>query len=228
MTPNSTEDAQCAPHELPHDDLPRLNTIKDSAAYAKDGITEDLHPAFASSGVRYDTNRDCFAADSEDVYDEAVLFDSQKAFADALKQYQNGVKLKYKSQIDLCATHTWNEVMEYADRARNKYTGVGQKGIMKKIDNGLKTFQTAAPAIEAWLKLLPSTSIYGSIVCGGLTIILEVSIDGLRYIAMGADWKAGGSPTRKAPKGDPECSRPDAPVYRESGILHANIRLSAD
>ena len=180
MTTVSTEDSQYVPHEHLHDDLPRLNPIKDSATYAKDHVTEDLHPAFANSGLRYDNARDCFAAESEDIYNEAALFDSQKAFADALKQFQQGVKPKYKSQIDLCATHTWNEVMEYADQARNEYTGVGQKGIMKKITHGQKTFQTAAPAIEAWLKLLPSTSIYGSIVCGGLTIILEVSIDGLR------------------------------------------------
>jgi hypothetical protein len=64
--------------------------------------------------------------------------------------------------------------MEQAERARNEYTGVGKEGIIKKIDSGLRTFQTAAPAIEAWLKLLPSTTIYGSIVCGGFTVILEV------------------------------------------------------
>ena len=177
MTPNPTRDSQSdSDNESLHDDLPSPNAIKDSAAYAKNRVTEDLHPAFEGSGFRYDTSSDRFAAESEEVYDGAALCDSQKAFSNALEQFQQGVKPKYKSQIDLRATHTWKEVMEYADEARKKYTGVDQKGILKKIDHGLKTFQTAAPAIEAWLKLLPSTSIYGSVVCGGVTIILEVRI----------------------------------------------------
>ncbi|KAL8823067.1 MAG: hypothetical protein Q9191_006209 [Dirinaria sp. TL-2023a] len=164
MTPNLTRDSQSIPDdETLRDDLPSPNTFKESATYAKNRVTEDLHPAFEGSGLKYDTSNDCFAAESEDLYDEAALFDSQKAFSNALEQFQQGVKPKYKSAIDLRATHTWNEVMEYADEARKKYTGVGQRGILKKIDHGLKTFQTAAPAIEAWLKLLPSTSIYGSV-----------------------------------------------------------------
>ncbi|KAL8686212.1 MAG: hypothetical protein Q9224_005519, partial [Gallowayella concinna] len=126
--------------------------------------------------IKYDTKHDCFAADFEGIYDEATLFDCQRAFADALEQFQQGVKSKYESRIDLVASHSWDEVIEYANEARNKYVGVDRKGIMKKIDHRLKTFQTAAPAIEAWLKLLPSTSTYGSVVCGGLTLILEAAI----------------------------------------------------
>lgn len=72
--------------------------------------------------------------------------------------------------------------MKHVDEARTKYTGVRQEGNAKNIFHRLRTFQTTAPAIEAWLKLLPSTSIYGSIVCGGLTIILEVcSLNSLRF-----------------------------------------------
>lgn len=168
----------------PQDDQANLNVSNDSVAFAQSQVTNDLHPAFADSGFRYDTSSDRFATEVEDAYDEAALFDSQRAFADALEQFQLGVKPKYESQIDLRATHSWKDVMKYADEARDKYTGVGQRGIMKKIDTGLKTFQTAAPAIEAWLKLLPSTSIYGSIICGGLTIILEVCINQVRSSAM--------------------------------------------
>ena len=150
-------------------------STKDAAAYARYRITEDLHPAFADTGIDYNTQTDSFAADVDEIYDEATLFDSQKAFANALEQFQQGIKCKYKSKIDLRESHSWDEVMKYANEARDKYTGIDKRGITKKINNKLKTFQTAAPAIQAWLKLLPSTSTYGSIVCGGLTIILEVS-----------------------------------------------------
>ncbi|KAL8688806.1 MAG: hypothetical protein Q9218_005371 [Villophora microphyllina] len=160
-----------------HEDIPSPSPIKDSTAYAQSRIIEDLHPAFVDSSFRYDTTKDLFAAEFEEVYDESALLDCQQAFAEALRQFQEGVKPKYKSQIDLNATHTWNEVIQYVDEARKKYTGVDQRGIARKINNGLKKFQTAAPAIQAWLKLLPSIAFFGSIVCGGLTIILEAAVN---------------------------------------------------
>lgn len=156
------------------DDALSGSFVKDSLQYAEDHVDEDLHPAFDDCGISYDSENDCFCAVSEGVYDDTALFDSQQAFANALEQYQKGANQKYESQIDLATAHTWSEVMEQADKARKEYTGVDKEGIMKKINAGLRTFQTAAPAIEAWLKLLPSTTIYGSIVCGGFTIILEV------------------------------------------------------
>jgi len=184
MTPNPIDDSRLIPNEPPLGDLRIPTPVKDSVAYAQSQVTEDVHPAFGDAGLRYDQNNDCFVTEAEEVYDEAALFDGQRAFAAALQQFQQGVKPKYKSQIDLSANRTWGEVIDYADEARRKYTGVGQKGIMKKIDHGLKSFQTAAPAIEAWLKLLPSTTWYGSILCGGLIIVLEVCINRLGFVRM--------------------------------------------
>lgn len=171
---DSMEDLNAILDVKESDDEESRDLLRDSAAFAKNRVTEDLHPAFGDSGIRYDMTKDCFASDLDEVYDETTLLDSQRAFADALERFQQGVKPKYQSKIDLHAKHNWKEVIECANEARNEYKGVGRKGIVKKIDHRLKSFQTAAPAIEAWLKLLPSTSTYGSVVCGGLTIILEV------------------------------------------------------
>ena len=171
---DSTEGLHVALDVEDIDDEKCRNHLRDSAALAKNRVTEDLHPAFGDSKIRYDMTDDCFTSDLDEVYDETTLLDSQRAFADALERFQQGVKPKYQCKINLHAKHNWNEVMECANEARNDYKGVGRKGIVKKIDHRLKSFQTAAPAIQAWLKLLPSTSTYGSVVCGGLTIILEV------------------------------------------------------
>ncbi|KAI4169205.1 MAG: hypothetical protein LQ343_005867 [Gyalolechia ehrenbergii] len=173
---NPSRDDQLATTETIYDEPSSSNHTNDSAAYAENHVTEDLHPAFAEAGIGFDTSNDCFAAKCDEVYDETALIDSEKAFTDALEQFQQGVKPKYKSQIDLRETHSWDEVMQYANEARDKYTGVDKKGIAKKINNRLRTFQTAAPGIQAWLKLLPSTSTYGSVVCGGFTIILEAAV----------------------------------------------------
>ncbi len=212
---DSMEDLQAALNAVDCEDQTSPSLFKDSAAFARNCVTEDLHPAFGDSGIRYDSTYDCFAPEIEEIYDETTLLDSQKAFADALEQFQQGVKPKYQSKIDLRAQQSWNEVMECANEARREYEGVGRKGIVKKIDHRLKSFQTAAPAIEAWLKLLPSTSTYGSVVCGGLNIILEVLISGKVVQEAEADQEAGRYPTQAAPKGDPECLGPNASVHRE-------------
>ncbi|KAL9589576.1 MAG: hypothetical protein Q9203_001642, partial [Teloschistes exilis] len=88
----------------------------------------------------------------------------------------------FRSKVDLTATHTWTEVIEYAEVARRKYTGVEQKGIARKINNGRKKFQTAAPAIEAWLKLLPSTSCYGSVAAVNLRKLRKETLNALDQI----------------------------------------------
>ena len=176
MASSPHEASQRVPDDGARDGLQNRRLTGEAATYAKKHITEQLHAAFVDSGIKYDNSIDRFAPEIEDSCDEASLYDSKKAFVDALQCYQQDVKPKYKSQVDLDGVHTWDEVTKYAEEARDKYLGVGQTGIMKKIDQRLKTFQSAAPAIKAWLKLLPSTSIYGSVVCGGLTIILEVGI----------------------------------------------------
>ena len=174
MTPTAAHTDQYGLDNPSHDNASASTPRSESVRYAEERVAADLHPAFADAGVSYDPNIGCFTAEPEDVYDEAALFDSQQAFANALEEFQKGVEPSYRSHVDLQATHTWGEVLEQVDEARNRYRGVRQDGIVKKINNRLKTFQTAAPAIQAWLKLLPSTSIYGSVICGGLTIILEV------------------------------------------------------
>ena len=177
---------------------------KDSIGFAENHLTSDLHPIFADARISYDSNNDRFAAaEPDEVYDEAALFDNQQAFAESLDKFQQGVEPRYKSQIDLRSTHTWDEVMKQAEEARNKYTGVGQEGIVKKINHGLRTFQTAAPAIQAWLKLLPSTSTYGSVVCGGLTIILEVGIlDRIEWSCIKSWLDLGSNSSSKTAKGN--------------------------
>ena len=176
MASNSSEISQRVPDEDPRDGLLNRRLTGEAAIYAGKHITEDLHPAFVDSGIKYDYSIDRFAPEIEDSCDEASLYEDKKAFVEALQCYQQDVTPKYKSQVDLDGVHTWDEVIKYAEKARNDYLGVGQTGIMMKIDQRFKTFQSAAPAIKAWLKLLPSTSIYGSVVCGGLTIILEVEL----------------------------------------------------
>ena len=169
MTESSQSDPDsCSLREEPP---PERHLINTSVDYTDNHVTEKLHPAFGSSNINYDEEFDIFLKQSDTSFDEQALISSKQTFLEALKQYQDEADPKFKGQVDLERSHTWEDVLKEVEIARNEYKGDGRKSIRKC---ALRNFHTAAPAIEAWLKLLPSTSIYGSIVCGGFTIILEV------------------------------------------------------
>ena len=148
-----------------------VNTAVD---YTDNHVAKELHPAFENSDISYNDESDLYRARPDTLTDEKALFDTQQAFSKALEEYEKEADPKLKTGIDLKSTHTWDGVMKQVEAACNEYKGVGKEGFLTSIRCGWRNFHTAAPAIEAWLKLLPSTSIYGSIFCGGLTIILEV------------------------------------------------------
>lgn len=158
----------------PTEDLSFRHLANPSVDYTDNHVKGDLHPAFQDPETTYSDDSDNFVARPDTITDEKALSDSQQAFSKALQDYEKDADPKYKTGIDLKVVHTWDGVIKEAEIACDKYKGVGKEGIMTSIRCGLRNFHSAAPAIEAWLKLLPSTSIYGSVVCGGLTIILEV------------------------------------------------------
>ena len=155
-------------HSLLPDDFSDGHLASD---YSDNHVDGKLHPAFSDSNMRDD---DCSSDESDAAYDDKELFDCQKTFKHELQLYEDGADPNYKTGVDLMTSHTWRDVMAEVENARSKYTGVEKKGIRKKIGNGWKNFISAAPAIEAWLELLPNNTLYGSVLCGGLTIILEV------------------------------------------------------
>ena len=145
-----------------------------ASEFSDNHVDGQLHPAFSNSEIRNDCDAGYSSDESDAVHDDKALFDCREAFHHELQGYEDGADPKYKTGIDLMSPHTWKDVMAEVEIARKKYEGVEKKGIKKKIGNGWKNFVSAAPAIEAWLELLPNNSLYGSVLCGGLTIILEV------------------------------------------------------
>lgn len=152
-----------------------------ASEYSDNHVDETLHPAFSKSSIHNDCDADYSSDESDAVHDEKALFDCQEAFKHELQMYEDGADLSYRTGVDLMTTHTWADVMAEVETVRRKYDGKEEKGIKRKIGNGWKTFISAAPAIEQWLEMLPNSSLYGSVLCGGLTIILEVR-SGVRSI----------------------------------------------
>jgi hypothetical protein len=106
MTPDIAKNVESELEQRPSGDALGPHLVRDSLQYAESHVNEGLHPAFADTGIRYDSENDCFSAESERLFDEAALFDSQQAFVDALEQFQKGANAKYKSQINLRTAHT--------------------------------------------------------------------------------------------------------------------------
>ena len=167
---------QSIPDELSssYEKLSVPHLVNTAVDYTDNHVNEELHSAFKDSGIKYDDASDQFSDRPDTTIDEKALSDRQQAFSEALAQYEKEADPKFKTGIDLKRTHTWEEVLKQVEKACNEYKGTGEKKL-SSIRGGLRSFSTAGPAIELWLKLLPSTTIYGSILCGGLTIILEVS-----------------------------------------------------
>lgn len=145
-----------------------------ASEYSDNHVDGNLHPAFSDSRVQNDCDGDDSSNESDTAYDDKALFDCQEEFKHELQGYEDGVDPRYRTGVDLMTTHTWGDVMTEVEIARGRYEGKEEKGIRKKIGSGWKNFISAAPAIEAWLEMLPNNSLYGSVLCGGLTIIVEV------------------------------------------------------
>ena len=150
-----------------------VNVSKD---YIDNHVDEELHPGFSDPGFAYSSQKDCFAVPvREDSFrDDDTLYSCQQRFAKALQEYEDNVDPKFRTGLELQKTYTWNDVLDQVEIARNEYNGVQKEGNKKSIRHGLRKFSTAAPAVEGWLKLLPEDSIYASIFCGGIRLILGV------------------------------------------------------
>lgn len=147
--------------------------INTSVDFTVNHVDKELHSAFSDSGYSYDSEADRFAPETVATNGNKEPFEYQE-FKDELQKFTETARLSDTIRPDLIDNCTWDDLMEQVDIAREEYRGTDKKGIMKNIENGFKNFAAAAPAMEQWLHLLPSTSIYGSLVSGGITIILRV------------------------------------------------------
>ncbi len=151
--------------------------INNSKDYIESHVDKDLHQALSDEGLIYSPNKDCFTEREDNISEKNDLFSHQQRFAKALQEYEEKVNPKYRTGFNLQNTYTWDDVIARVEEARNQYQGVeknGKKGNLIRIRHRLRSFSKAAPAIQDWLKLLPGDSIYASVLCGGLGLILGV------------------------------------------------------
>jgi hypothetical protein len=102
--------------------------------------------------------------------------EEKKRFSDALAEWESKVKPEHKTKVDISQTHTWKEVLQAVDDAKQSYDDPEGRlgwlrGRLRKIGDKAGS---AAPLLDGWLGLLPSGSEYGSVICGGIKLIVGV------------------------------------------------------
>ena len=126
-----------------------------------------------------DQRADC---SSESLNDEVEQ--EAKLFADALKAYEEDpqVPAKYKTGIDIDHPHSIGDVIEQIDLSLTDYKNENEKTVWQFIRKGWWKLGESQDGIKNWMALLPSESEYMSLICGGLNLIIKVSILALRSL----------------------------------------------
>ncbi|KAI3318453.1 hypothetical protein HD806DRAFT_315959 [Xylariaceae sp. AK1471] len=99
-----------------------------------------------------------------------------KQFAEVLRSFEESLPDNLKTRFNLQAKHTWSEVISEAEFAEIKYNSKADKeSPFGRVRGFFRSLRSNSPAIENWLDLLPTESEYGSLICGGLKVILRAA-----------------------------------------------------
>ncbi|KAE8452652.1 hypothetical protein EG329_013911 [Mollisiaceae sp. DMI_Dod_QoI] len=135
------------------------------------------HPALDSlnAGVIYDYERAVFVVEDplESLYDQVK--DEAGLFTEALKSYEAEVHEKYKTGHDVHQACSIKEVVQQIDSALNAYRRDSERTIWEVIRKGFWRLSECSDALENWLKLLPSSNDYCSVIYGGISLILKAA-----------------------------------------------------
>jgi len=77
--------------------------------------------------------------------------------------------------INIRGAHSWDEVIRAARDAESQYLAEAKRGVDGNIRRFFRTMGNHAPSVTPWLQLLPDDK-YFSVLCGGLKLILGVSL----------------------------------------------------
>lgn len=141
-----------------------------------DNLLAKADPKFGHINGSYDPASESYVtvADATLAGTSAVSTrDSQKSFELAIRSYletRKGARVVF----DFSKHHTWEHVLAEVKATQDEYQGVAAKGIIGHMRERLRSFGDRAGVVESWLKILPSASWQGSLVCGGIKIVLQV------------------------------------------------------
>ena len=153
-----------------------------------------LHEAFANPNVVYSHFEDQYILDMEKADDISLrpsegrsmthltsnMEEQVKAFTESMRLYEEKKtgwsRNPRNNDSSRTRVHTWGDVMG-AMRSAGPEQKSKEKGVTSKISSVLLAFSKASPAIISFLGCLPNDTFgASSVLCGGLTIVFQVSI----------------------------------------------------
>lgn len=158
-----------------------------AAADMRDNKPGDrIHLTAGEPDVLYDEDGDFYKAKSEQtlvglpccIEESQSMREHQGNLLEVADLYERKVGDKDDSLstgLSMSAQHQWEDVLNEIEMVRKKYTPREGSNSIPKLENGLRTFETAQASVQQWLALLPMTAPCASRLCGGLRMILVVS-----------------------------------------------------
>jgi hypothetical protein len=150
--------------------------------------SDNIYLTVSEPDVVYDPDANSYKAKSEHtlvgelpcIEETETMRKHQDVLLEAAKHYEDEVGDKDASVstgIRMAAQHGWKDVLDEIESVRTKYRPQGgSNSITIDPESGLRTFKTAESRVEQWLAILPSTSPCASRLCGGLRMVLAVSL----------------------------------------------------
>ena len=99
----------------------------------------------------------------------------KQAFLATVDSYNADARRHGNVEMDIRADHTWEDVLSMQQRVCTERYAANSKGHKSFWQTKIRKFSDNSESFKSWLKLLPKESHYLSVLCGGLTLILEAS-----------------------------------------------------
>ncbi|KAI4261054.1 MAG: hypothetical protein L6R42_003739 [Xanthoria sp. 1 TBL-2021] len=151
----------------------------DAAAWMQNRLDGTYHPAlntddpcifYNKEKARFDLLSDAAKPNLQTIYQEAE--DRKRSFIKTVDGYNADARRYGSMEMDLCAEHTWDEVLFVQQRISQERDVETSKGFRGFCRTRLRRFADNSESFQSWLKLLPTGSQYLSVLCGGLTLVL--------------------------------------------------------
>jgi hypothetical protein len=100
----------------------------------------------------------------------------EEDFRAAVTIYEQQAKTKYKVGVELSKTHSIDEVMTAIKAAIKTYDEKAEHGFCAPLRKAFRKIGNHQNTCQSWIQLAPTQSAYFSLVCGGVMLLLEVSL----------------------------------------------------
>ena len=92
-----------------------------------------------------------------------------------MKAYQNEDRINARTELGLNSDAMWQKVLQEIREVEQDATVHATQGFLGAVRKCSRRFGESGDAFTLWLKMLPDDA-YGSIICGGLTLIISAAV----------------------------------------------------